>query len=75
MSDKLLSVCFSGHRELKHYYDIYSKTHTEVENLIKKDYKYFYAGGALGFDMLAANVVINLKKKLSANQINFSTTI
>ena len=63
MSKKLLSVCFSGHRELKHYYDLYNKTQTEVENLIKKDYKYFYTGGALGFDMLAANVVISLKNR------------
>jgi len=63
MDNKYVSVCFTGHRDVKKYDEVYNRTINAVENLINKGYFYFYVGGALGFDMLAAIVVINLKSK------------
>lgn len=58
------TACFTGHRELKEPYEvIYSKTQKVVEKLIQQGYRYFGAGGARGFDSLAADVVLNLKTK------------
>ena len=63
MSNKSLSVCFTGHRDVKKYDDVYNRTINAVEILINKGSLCFYVGGALGFDMLATNVIINLKSK------------
>ena len=58
------TACFTGHRELREPYEfVYNRTLKIVENLIQKGYKYFGAGGARGFDALAAEVVIALKAK------------
>lgn len=58
------TACFTGHRELREPYEfVYNRTLKIVENLIQKGYKYFGAGGARGFDALAAEVVLNLKTK------------
>ena len=63
MKDK--SCCFTGHRiipagavpELCH------KLITTVEELIGEGICRFYSGGAVGFDMLAAEAVLFLKEK------------
>ena len=58
------TVCFTGHREIKENYNIlFSKVYYVVENLIKNGYLYFGSGGARGFDILASEVVLKLKKK------------
>lgn len=58
------TACFTGHRELREPYEfVYNRTLKIVENLIQKGYKYFGAGGARGFDALAADVVLALKAK------------
>ena len=58
------TACFTGHRELREPYEvIYSKTQKVVEKLIQQGYRYFGAGGARGFDSLAAEVVLALKAK------------
>lgn len=58
------TACFTGHRELREPFEfIYNRTLKIVETLIQKGYRYFGAGGARGFDALAAEVVIALKKK------------
>lgn len=56
---------FTGHREIpeKDYETIRRRTTTAVESLIQKGVVYFGAGGALGFDTLAAQVVLDLKRK------------
>lgn len=55
------TACFTGHREIKH--EKCEKILFEVvENLIKKGYRFFGAGGARGFDSLGAKVVLELKK-------------
>ena len=64
ISDKIYSCCFTGHRtisseKLIFLNDILTK---ETEKLILNGIRYFYCGGAVGFDTLAAKVVLELKK-------------
>lgn len=64
ISDKIYSCCFTGHRtisseKLISLNDILTK---ETEKLILNGIRYFYCGGAVGFDTLAAKVVLELKK-------------
>ena len=44
------------------YQEVWSATKAEVEALILQGYKYFAAGGARGFDTIAAKVVVELKQ-------------
>lgn len=55
--------CFTGHRVIpqKDYYRVMFLLRQAVENKIKEGYSDFYAGGALGFDTLAAQTVLRLK--------------
>ena len=50
------TCCFTGHRDIPSgaYQLIFKKTEEMVESLIQKGYLYFGAGGALGFDTIAA---------------------
>lgn len=59
------TCCFTGHRDVpsEAYQRIFSKTEEMVERLIKEGYLYFGAGGALGFDTIAAFTVLKLKGK------------
>lgn len=58
------TACFTGHRELKDDAKVLSKKLTVLcEELIQKGYCYFGAGGARGFDNLAATVILKLKEK------------
>lgn len=61
---KQKTCCFTGHRDipLGDYQLIFDKTEEIVERLIKKGYLYFGAGGALGFDTIAALAVLKLKE-------------
>ena len=58
------TCCFTGHRDIPTgaYQLIFNKTEEMVERLIKKGYLYFGAGGALGFDTIAALAVLKLKE-------------
>ena len=58
------TCCFTGHREIPSgsYQQICDKTEEVVESLIKEGYFYFGAGGALGFDTIAALTVLRLKE-------------
>lgn len=62
---KAKTCCFTGHREIpsRHYSKVFKKTEQAVEEHIKKGYLYFGAGGALGFDTIAAFVVLKLKER------------
>lgn len=62
---KQKACCFTGHREipLGTYQLIFKKTEDMVESLIQKGYLYFGAGGALGFDTIAAFTVLKLKER------------
>lgn len=59
------TCCFTGHRQISSYkkFLIKYKLKKEVEKLIIKGIKYFGTGGALGFDTIAAQVILKLKKK------------
>lgn len=62
MNLKRQTVCFTGHREIKDRF-LFEKTYKVVEELIQRGFKFFGAGGARGFDALAAEVVLSLKAK------------
>ncbi len=57
------TCCFTGHREIpindKEY--VTKRLEAEVRNLIKEGVVYFGTGGARGFDLIAAKIVIKMK--------------
>lgn len=57
------TCCFTGHRDLSQQErkDIVRKLDQTVERLIRAGVRYFGAGGARGFDALAAQAVLKLK--------------
>ena len=59
------TCCFTGHRQIPkdELPKLKKSLEKEIKQLIKKGYKYFICGGALGFDTLAALTVIELRKK------------
>ena len=61
------SCCFTGHRIIKKTSLplIKQKIEIEVRKLIVQGVTHFIAGGALGFDTLAAQTVLELKKDYS----------
>ena len=65
MGIKDKTCCFSGHRIISNndYDKVYNDTKKAVISLIEKGVIYYGAGGALGFDTLAAQVVLDLKKE------------
>ena len=64
MYNKYNVACFSGHRNIPQNRDeLKKRLKNEVLNLIEKGVTFFGAGGALGFDMLAEETVLELKQK------------
>lgn len=58
------TACFSGHRVIrKQDAELTETLYKILENLIRRGYLYFGAGGAKGFDALAAETVLCLKQK------------
>lgn len=59
------TCCFTGHREipLNQIETVRIKVRNSVIGLIHEGYLYFGAGGALGFDTLCAQVVLELKNE------------
>ena len=59
------TCCFTGHRdvptELKQ--DIVNQLECILRNLIGEGIRYFGSGGARGFDLMAADIVLQLKKE------------
>lgn len=58
------TCCFTGHRRLSGVdrKELKAKLKHTLTEVIKAGYMYFGAGGALGFDTLAALTVLELKK-------------
>lgn len=58
------TCCFTGHREIpeRDYNLLKQKTKNAIVALIGKGVIYFGAGGARGFDTIAAETVLELKK-------------
>ena len=62
LPDKM--ACFTGHRELKEDPELlFHKVLEKTEQLIRQGYVYFAAGGARGFDAIAAQAVLKLEEK------------
>ena len=64
MNEKRMhSICFTGHRNA----DLSDVVHTlmvlEMETMVKRGYRDFYAGGAVGWDAFCSKEVIALKKR------------
>lgn len=59
------TACFTGHRDIKpeHLGTVRNNLFSIVERLISLGYLYFGAGGARGFDTVAAETVVELRKK------------
>lgn len=58
------TCCFTGHRNIPSGMErkLFRVTEKIVETAIEDGYRYFGAGGALGFDTIAALVVLKLKE-------------
>lgn len=67
MSLKKLTCCFTGHRKMSIAQSKLIRNRLEIEiiKLIKQGVIYFGAGGALGFDTIAAQTVLFLRKHYS----------
>lgn len=61
------TACFTGHRAipLLQRGKIEKQTEDELIEAIEKGYQFFATGGALGYDTLAAQTVLRLKKSYS----------
>lgn len=64
MNTREQTCCFTGHRALPtaHIPAMQARLEAAVLELIGKGVRYFGAGGALGFDTLAAQTVLKLKR-------------
>lgn len=63
MNEKI--CCFSGHRSImdEDYINVLEGLFDGIREMIKNGVRTFYAGGALGFDMLAETIVLKYKKE------------
>lgn len=59
------TCCFTGHRDMPsdRKSDIRSQLKAAVERAIQNGYRFFGAGGALGFDTMAARSVLELRQQ------------
>jgi len=57
------TCCFTGHRVIPDgvYFDLEARLEQTLRSLIESGVRYFGAGGALGFDTLAAETVLRLR--------------
>ena len=63
--ERIDTVCFTGHRDIEFNKALHipSRLKSLMEELIAHGARSFRAGGALGFDMIAALCVLELKEK------------
>lgn len=59
--EKDRTVCFTGHRAIKNAEQLEQRLSKIVEGLVAEGYNYFLAGGARGFDALAAQTILDFK--------------
>ena len=57
------ACCFTGHRNIpqRKSGQIQERLRNEIVTAIQNGYTFFYAGGAIGFDTMAAQAVLELK--------------
>lgn len=63
------TCCFTGHRDIPTEVKPYITKQLEriLRNLIGEGIRYFGSGGARGFDLMAADTVLQLKKSSRAS--------
>lgn len=59
--NKMSSICFTGHRNIKKSAELKQRIWNAIENSIKNGITDFYAGGAPGFDTICAQTVLQLR--------------
>ena len=59
------TCCFTGHRDIPVTEEaaVRSRLRKQIPDLLEKGYNTFLVGGARGFDMLAAEVLLDLREK------------
>lgn len=60
--NKDITCCFTGHRRISVTSELTQAVADKIQEAYAQGYRFFCAGGALGFDTLAADVIISLKK-------------
>lgn len=62
---RALTCCFTGHRDIvqDEKQEVKRQLERVLRSLIGKGIRYFGSGGARGFDLMAADVVLQLKKE------------
>lgn len=60
-----LSTSFTGHRQVIDYKQTSERVKDAIRYCYKSGARFFYAGGAVGFDTIAAGAVLSLKAELS----------
>ena len=67
------TCCFTGHRELPVWgrKELAAKLEDTIIGLIDRDIRFYGAGGARGWDTLAAQTVLRLKGRYPHNQADF----
>ena len=66
MDKKIQTCCFSGHRNLPQGNELEPlkrRLRAAIVQHVEKGVRYFGSGGAVGFDMLAAHEVLELKRE------------
>ena len=64
MEKKNLTACFTGHRVLQESpVKVKERLEEVITELVEDGFCYFIAGGALGFDTLAAQVILELRNR------------
>ncbi len=63
MIQKHKSVCFTGHRNVKETAELKKALIEQLVKLIDEGAADFYAGGAVGWDMLCESAVIELRER------------
>lgn len=62
-TEKITSCAFTGHRRLGEDFDP-ERLKKEIESCVSRGVSLFYCGMAAGFDLYAAECVVELKRKL-----------
>lgn len=59
------TCCFSGHRDIpaEDIQNVRQRLYIEIEKLVEKGVVFYGSGAARGFDLLAAEIVLELKQK------------
>jgi len=64
------TVCFTGHRDVKITRELKNRLMATLETLIQNGCTDFYAGGAVGWDMLCEAAVLALRKKYTGIRLH-----